>query len=286
MHLEFIAKRVLSLSKLHNYSDKIILNYLFSNNEDEKSYFITFSKPAYYIKNKNYDEVREKILFNSQKKYIMLTSYDESGSQIETLKLIDYVLSNFNSFKKTEFQKIEFDRFEFEYNYVYSISLKEIDEILSKSDNSNLITKSISTKIYRDKDDLKNTYFISYFSKNNMFFPYVREREKESVLDTLSKMKYYSKQFNNVFIFKDQYKFNLYTIPFYSEKCIIKRDINYNEDKDFDYSEIVINEILTGVFLIKYAIGNWTFESSLFTIDKGMIEKKLSKYEHHPEIKF
>ena len=284
--LEFIAKRVLQLSKEYNYSKRIILNYLFSDDTKKKQYYLAYSKPIYYYKHKKFDEIELIKLLNEEDNFIILTSYDEIKSQTEALKLIDFALSNLNKFKKLEVEKIEYDRFEYEYNYVYSISPKSIQKIIDNNVISKKIDSVLSQKIYREIDNKENTYFISYFTKNDNYFPYLRERDKETILDTLKQIKYFARQSNNVFIFKDKYKFNLYAFPTLGNNVIIKKEITYNDDKNFICSFITINEILTGVYLIEYQIEKLgTTESSLFTIEKGMIETKLSKYEHYPEIR-
>lgn len=285
--LEFIAKRVLLLSKRHNYSQKIILNYLFADKKKEKEFFLSYSKPTYFYRHKNYDKIEEIKLLDDNKDFIMLTSYDEVKSQIEVLQLMDFALADLDSFKKLEVEKIQYDRFEFEYNYVYSISTKIIQKIIDNKINSDNIISALNEKIYRETDNQEYTYFISYFTKNGKYFPYLRERKKETVLDTLPDIKYYVRELNNVFIFKDNFEFNFYAFPDLGEELIVKRDIIYNKDKDFFADNIVIDEILMGVYIIKYGVGSLGIvESSLYTIDKGMIENKLSKYEYHPAIRF
>lgn len=284
--LEFIAKRILQLSKEYNYSKRIILNYLFSDDTKKKQYYLAYSKPIYYYKHKEFDEIELIKLLNEEDNFIILTSYDEIKSQTEALKLIDFALSNLNKFKKLEVEKIEYDRFEYEYNYVYSISPKSIQKIIDNNVISKKINSVLSQKIYREIDNKENTYFISYFTKNDNYFPYLRERDKETILDTLKQIKYFARQSNNVFIFKDKYKFNLYAFPTLGNSVIIKKEITYNDNKNFVCTFITINEILTGVYLIEYQNEKLeTTESSLFTIEKGMIETKLSKYEHYPEIR-
>ena len=282
--LEFIAKRVLLLSKQHNYSEKIILNYLFlDDGSKNKDYFIAYSKPTYYYDSEEKEPVN---LFDENKKFIMLTAYDEIRNQIEALKLIDFALSDLENFKQLKVEKIEYQRFENELNYVYSVSPKAIRQILNNKLNSERIVNALGTEIYRDTED-NNTFFISYFTKNDKYFPYLRERNKITVLDTLSLIKYYSNEYNDMFIFKDNFEFNFYSFDDFGENLIIKRNVIYNEEEDFICSYVSVDKILSGVFLIKYSINILgTLESSLYTIEKGFIEKKLSKYEYHPEIKW
>lgn len=279
--LEFIAERVLLLSKQYNYSQNIILNYLFSDEEKVKEYFITYSKPTYFYKHKNFDELEEIKLLDSNKQFIMLTAYDETRSQIEALKLIDYALSDFNSFKSLDILKIQYDRFEFEYNYVYSIKSEKIKKIINEKSNSDFVKIALTKKLYREPDNKEDTYFISYFTKNDKYFPYLREGKIEKVLDTLTEVRYYARDLNSVFIFKNRLELNFYAFPNLGEDLIIKRNVSYNDNLDFTCSNIFVNEILTGVYLINYEVGSLgTIECSIYTIEKGMIEMKLSEFEY------
>ncbi|WP_430400379.1 hypothetical protein [Flavobacterium sp.] len=286
--LEFIAKRVLLLSKQYDYTEKIILNYLFSDERNEKDYFIAYSKPLYLYKHKDSEKTEEIKLLDEDAKFVMLTAYDEIRSQVEALKLIDFALSNLKSFKNIDTHKIQYDRFKFEYNYIYSIDSKKIKKIIDKKDNSYFVINALNKKIYRETKSDKSTYFISYFTKNDKYYPFLSEREKETVLDSLNEIKYYARELNNVFIFKNKFEFNFYAFPNFGEDLvkdlIIKLNVVYNENETFNCSNIFVDEILTGVYLLKYISGYLgTVESSIFTIEKGMIEKTLSKYEYnHP----
>jgi hypothetical protein len=285
--LEFIAKRVVLLSKQYNYTEKIILNFLFLTADTKRDYFIAYSVPKYFIKHKNHEDIREHLLMDDDKKYINLTAYDQYRNQMETLKLVDFALSDLNSFKKLTVNEIQYDRFEFEYNYVYTIASKTVQKITNNKVTSEKIVSALSEKIYRETDNKENTYFISYFTKNDKYFPYLRERNKESVIDTLNEIKHYARELNNVFVFKNNFEFNFYAFPYLGEDLIVKRNVIYNKDEDFYTSFIEIDEILMGVYIIKYGLGRLgIIESSLYSIEKGMIENKLSKYEHQPAIRF
>lgn len=285
--LEFIAKRVLILSKQYNYSEKIILNFLFlESNDERRDYFIAYTQPKYLLKHKNYKKFHEEKLIIDNNNFIVLTAFDEFLSQMETLKLIDFALYDLKSFKNLQIQEIKYERFDNEYNYIYSISEDKVQRIIENNKASYFVRKTMSEKIYREVDNKDYTFFISYFTMNDKYYPYLRERKNETVIDTLDKIKYYAREFNNVFVFSDSFVFNFYAFEDMGNELIIKKNIRYNNNTNTSYTYISVHEILKGVYMIKYYIEPHTIESSLFTINKGMIEKELSKYEYRPKIGF
>src|SRR5690606_25536558 len=102
------------------------------------------------------------------------------------------------------------------------------------------VKKVLKQKLYREIDIRDSTYFISYFTEDNKYFPYRRVNDIETVLDTLDSIKYFSRDLNNVFIFKDKYSFNIYIQPEFENDIVIKRNISYNNDENFICSNIYV----------------------------------------------
>src|SRR5690554_697117 len=186
----FIIKRVFELSERYNYKEPIILNYKFSSLNER--FYISYSKPVLYRKYDFETEMTEINLLRKKHQILNITVFDTYRKQTNLLKIVEFSLKNLDSIKQFKQDLIEYKNY-----YINTIDTNLIKKVTTTSTNSEIVKEVLEIKLYREYDNKEYSYFSSYYTKNDMFFPYFREKDMrnnitEIVLDTLEDIRYYA----------------------------------------------------------------------------------------------
>lgn len=281
--LDFLHRRVAALAERYNYHDLIIINHLFSKIENPVKYFMCYCEPIYEIgRNDRTDINRLAILTNLQNKLI-ITIYDEEPKQIFALKLLDYALSNLEKVKKAKTQLYRYQRFEYEFNNINSVDTSLINKIMYAKEVSTNVSEIYAEPLEREENE--STFFISYFTKNDKFFPYHRKRDVTQILDTLNHVHKYIRLNNSMFIFETPSKFNYYSqtdgmslATGSKYNTIVKRNQQIPGNVFFDFTNPVIEQLFDGVYLIQLRNLYFNEEVLVYSVEHGFVVEGLKKY--------
>jgi hypothetical protein len=136
------------------------------------------------------------------------------------------------------------------------------------------------------EEENESTLFISYFTKNDKFFPYHRKGDVTQILDTLNHVHDYIRLNNSMFIFENPSKFNYYSqsdgmslTVGSNYNTIVKRNQQIPGNVLFAITSPVIEQLFDGVYLIQLRNLYFNEEVLVYSVEHGFVVEGLKKYE-------